>query len=126
MSETAIRGVTRGDSFQIIRTVDNIPEGESVTKAWLTIKLNPGRTDSEAALQKAITIVDVPGTGLITNGSPVGSVDLRFDISGTDWDRIVAGQLYRHDIKILTDGGGIYTCERGTFVADSEITQARS
>jgi len=124
MSDTAIRNVTHGDSFQVIRTVSNIPDGETVSMAWFTLKLLASRPDYQAAMQKTITTDDVIGTGAVVNSSPVGSVDLRFDISGTDWDDVVPGQLYLFDIQLKTTGGGLYTCDRGNFVADSSITGA--
>jgi hypothetical protein len=125
MSETAIRGVVHGDSFQIIRTVGNLPDGETVDKAWLTVKERATDSDADAALSKEITEDDVPGLGLVDNSTP-GSVDLRFDIAPEDWDGVQQAQLYRYDIQIKTSGGGIYTAEIGTIVADEQITRSTS
>lgn len=120
MIESVIRGAIHGNNFKIPRTVNNIPDGETVDKAWFTIKARASQLDVDAAMQKEIT----PASG-VTNSSPVGSVDLEFDISGSDWDNVLPDKLYRYDIQILTDSG-VYTVERGTFLAKSRMTQANS
>lgn len=124
--DSEILGATVGDNFQIMRSIDNIPDGETVSKAWFTVKTSLSLPDSYAKLQKVITEADVVGTGLIENSSPLGSADLRFDLSGADWDNLLGGKLYRYDIQILTSADGIYTVERGTFLANEQSTRATS
>lgn len=124
MNETSIRNVIAGDNFQIVRAVSNLPSGESAVKAWFTVKTKFNQTDAGSELQKTISEDDTPGTGFIENSSPLAYATLRFDIAGADWDTIVAGKLYRYDIKLKTSSGGIYTVENGTFLADEQVTKA--
>lgn len=121
---SAITGIVRGDSFQIIRTVTGLPAGETIAQAWFTIKVSANDTDANAKLQKVITESTSAGTGVITDNVAGSSCSLRFDIGGTDWDLLRAGKSYRYDIQVKTSGGGIYTPEDGTFVAKPEITKA--
>lgn len=122
MSE--LRNITVGDSFQIVRNITSgIPSGETVVKAWFTIKASARDSDAAAKLQKIIT--ETSNTdGQITGNVAGSSATLQFNVGPSDWSLLRAGRTYRYDIQVKTSGGGIYTPEDGTFLAKPEITQA--
>lgn len=121
----AITGITVGDSFQVIRVIaSGIPAGETIVKAWFTIKASVRDLDVAAKLQKIITESTLAGVGMITENVAGSSAILRFDVNPVDWAALRAGKTYRYDIQVKTSGGGIYTPESGTFLATPEVTQA--
>ena len=66
---SSIAGVAAGDALDVKRTVTNIPATQTLTKAWLTLKVN--RFDADAALlQKVITPASVAGVGSLRRKSP--------------------------------------------------------
>lgn len=118
-----------GDDLLIRRTIDRtlsgIPTGVTVTDAWFTVKMAPLITDVDDTvnvLQKQITVTDVPGTGEIEDDG-TGDVDivLRFDLKDED-TRLIGTSHCDYDIQVKTDGGGIYTGERGEIWGTGDVT----
>jgi len=114
-----------GDHARVIRPVTNIPAGDSLSKAWLTVKTSPAtQLDAAAALQLEITSV-LSADGQITDtgaGDTIGS--LTFKISGLDYDELEPTVNYYYDIAVLTAAGVRYTLEIGRVTWAQEVTRA--
>lgn len=96
-----------GDDFYVRKTVDDVPAGRTVAKAWLTIKAEYADADP-GLVQKAITTSDVPGTGQIEDAGASGTAILRFDLEDTDTD--VVGLTERvFDVQVKLDNGNVST-----------------
>ncbi len=122
---TSLRDAVIGNSYQIERTVSNVPAGETVDEAWFTLKRRTTDADMNAAIQKHITPVAVIGQGIIINTSPESeSAILQFNIAPDDWADVLGQVLYVYDIKVLTSGGAVDTFEFGDFVAEGQVTSA--
>lgn len=122
---TSLRDAVIGNSYQIERTVEDVPDGETVDAAWFTLKRRDTDSDANAVLSKAITTADVLTTGTIINASPTsGSAILQFNIGPDDWTAVDGQALYLYDIKLRTSGGAVYTFEFGDFAAEGQITGA--
>lgn len=119
---SAITGIVHGDSFQVIRTVSGVPTGETITKAWFTIKASTSDVDANAKLQKIITESTSAGVGLISDNVAGSSASLRFDVGPADWSLMRATKTYHYDIQVKTSADGIYTLETGTFKSNPEVT----
>ncbi len=120
---TSLRDAVVGNSYQLERTVSDVPDGETVEEAWFTLKRRATDSDESAALQKNITTVSVLGTGVVINSSPATTeAILRFNIGPDDWGDVDGQTLYLYDIKLRTSGGAAYTFESGDFVAETSIT----
>lgn len=115
-----------GDDVSIRRTIDReasgFVSGVTITEAWLTCKLNVTDTDP-GLFQKIITTTDVPGTGEIEDDG-TGDVDMviRFDLLPADTVAIGSTLIRQFDIQVLTNGGQIYTPERGVISAIEQVT----
>lgn len=124
-----ISGFVAGDDLEVRRTITNIPTGQVLTKAWLTIKTKLGDADP-GVLQKAVTTTDAPGTGqIVDDGATDQAGEVRFDLTGTDTALLVPPypkSLYGFDIQVLTSGGKVYTPVKGTIWAEAQVTLASS
>ena len=123
--DSRIRDIVIGDDISIRRTIDRVtsefPTGATITNAWLTCKAN--LTDTDPGLfQKAITTTDVPGTGQIEDDG-TGDVNMvvRFDLLPANTVAI-GTQLREFDIQVKTNGGLIYTPERGNISGVEQVT----
>lgn len=120
---TSLRDAVIGNSYQIERTVSDVPEGETVDAAWFTLKRRATDSDANAAIQKTITTADVLEAGVIINDSPgAGTAILQFNIGPDDWADVLPQTLHEYDIKLRTSGGAVYTFEFGDFAAEGQIT----
>lgn len=129
MTYAQIAGFVLGNDLDVIRSIPNVPAGQTLTKAWLTVKAK--ETDADPGLiQKAITAAAVPGVGQITNNGSGGTGSVTFQLTavdtqpGTNPAGIVAGLPYFYDIKVQTSAGKLYTVETGTIAFTPAITTA--
>lgn len=117
-----IRMNAPGDDFDIIRTITLIPSGDSIAKAWLTVKRHEADTDAAALFQLAITTAST-ASGQITDtgaGDLIGAVT--FKISPTN-SRLVGSTPRHYDIQIKSANGKIFTAESGDIAAGvAEVT----
>lgn len=115
-----------GDDIEVRRTITRIPTGQTVSKAWLTIKTDIAHTDAEAVVQKEIDTNSVAGVGQIENTGGAGTAVLRFELTKTDTKLLAPGKSYYHDVQLLTSAGKISTPFRGKTAAKSQVTLAES
>lgn len=121
-----IAGFVAGDDLEIDRTISNIPSGQHVTAAWLTIKAAATDSDAEAIIQKMINAADTPGVGQVTDdGGTSGIAAVRFDLTADDTQLLVPLQDYVFDLQVETDSGKIYTPDIGVMRAETQVTRAR-
>lgn len=86
------------------RTITTIPSGEIVTKAWLTVKADPG--DADPGLVQLTITASPTAAGVIEEAGVGGTTDavIRFDLQPADTDAIGAHVTRYYDISVLTDG----------------------
>lgn len=114
----------KGDDLDVIRTVTNIPAGQTVTQAWLTVKAAGGGADP-GIFQKDIDSIEDAAQGHITdNGSGDGTAVLKFYLTGTNTKLLTPGQSYDYDIQIKTSANKHYTPEIGKLSCVAEVTLA--
>lgn len=123
----SIDGFVVGDDLEVRRAVTDIPTGQTLTKAWLTIKTSLSQLDSEIT-QKVITTTDVPGTGaILDDGTGDAAGVLRFDLSPADTVKYAKQrirQVFYFDIQVQTSGGKLYTPFKGTVDGEPQVTLA--
>ena len=117
-----ISGFVREDDLDVIRTINGIPSGQSVTDGYMTVKAAGGST----IFQKHITGTAVPGQGQITDdGSGDQIAAVRFELvggPGQDTTQLTAGTPFNYDIQVNTSGGKRYTPETGTITTNEQYT----
>lgn len=118
-------GAVAGDDLDITRSVTSVPATQTLTKAWLTFKVDPYSADP-GLLQKTITSGAVSGVGQITDTGASGTGALLFQLTGTDTLALPIGMPTRYDIKVLTSAGKIYTVEQGSFTSTQRLTTTTS
>jgi len=123
-----ISGFAIGDDLLVRRTINrsasNLPTGVAIASAWLTIKEDESDADP-GLIQKAITTIDVSGTGQIEEDGSASAGDadpiLRFDLTDTDTRSIGTNHRW-YDIQVKTDTGAIYTGEKGEIWGVGDVT----
>lgn len=115
-----IDDIVAGDDYDIVRDVTNVPIGQFLVQAWLTIKEN--HWDASKIIQKVIT-ADISPSGIILD-TGVGDTDaiIRFSLYASDTVNLHEFYEYQYDIQVKTDTGKIYTPESGTLVAHRSVT----
>lgn len=106
-------GIVRGDKFPIRRYLTGIPTGQTVTRAWLTVKLNKTDLDAAAIFQKEIVVGTVVDVGEIEDAGGTGVATLRFDLTAVNTRAMTAGERYYYDMQVLLSGGNVRTFETG-------------
>lgn len=125
--DSTIEDFVVGDDLKIVRTVTTIPAGDSLAKAWLTVKRRESQTDAEATFQKVITGSYAAGQGHITDsgaGDTIGG--LFFELLAADTVLLTGDVSYYFDVQVKTANGAIYTPEKGTLTGRKQVTQATS
>lgn len=106
------RGIVRGDAFSLTRTIPNVPSGDTIASAKLTLKTNISDADPGLfQLTGSVTTAGTTGLGLVT-----------FAFSAANTLLMVQDQPYYFDIQITMTGGNILTIEQGTTSASYQVT----
>ncbi len=113
-----------GDNQPIDFTLTSWPSGQTLAKAYLTIKKNrDGATDTDALVQKEIT-TSAGAQGAITSTS--GTAAGYFNILPADYANLVAGVAYEYDIQVINSSGALYTPIDGTITFKKDVTKKTS
>jgi len=119
---STITGFVKGDDLDIVRTVTNIPAGQVLTEARLTVR-SPDL--SAIIFSKVITSSLVAGAGQISDTGADGTGVLTFQLTGGTAGNTVnltPSTLFPFDIQLKTDANKHYTPEVGTISAVAEVT----
>lgn len=114
-----------GDDYDVEREVVNVPSGDALLEAWLTIKKSEFDPDADAVIQKHITETLSPGVGQITEtGDSVGAVgNLVFQLTAADTALLDPYEQYSYDIQVKTINNKLFTRESGILVPQGQITR---
>lgn len=118
----SISGFSAGEDLQVEREVTDIPEGQVLALAWLTVKAKASDTDADAVIQKRATPAPMVGVGVIVNEPANSRAVVTFDLLATDTSQLTPGTAYFYDIKVKTDIGRSKRLEWGAITADTPIT----
>jgi hypothetical protein len=122
----SIAGIVAGNDLDVNRTVPGIPNGQTLTKAWLTLKADLSVADAQALLQKVILPGAVAGQGQITDVGAGGTGQLLFQLADTETLALPVDTPTPYDIKVLTSAGKVYTVEKGLYLATGQVTKSIS
>lgn len=119
---STITGFVKGDDLDIVRTITNIPAGQVLSEARLTVR----SVDLSTILfTKTITSSLVAGQGQISDTGADGTGVLTFQLTGGISGNTVTltpGTNFPFDIQLKTDANKHYTPEVGTITAVQEVT----
>ncbi len=122
-----ISGFVVGDDVEVYRTIGNVPAGETIVKAWLTVKASITDLDGAALIQKAITASMNATEGVIADTGGSGTAIVRFFLTSTNTAALgnpARGVgAFPYDIQLKTSSGKIFTAEIGTITAVAQVTQ---
>lgn len=120
--DVSISGFVVGDNLTIRRTITGL-EGSALALAWFTLKTYPAQDQEDAALQKRITVDNVPGVGRIEAAGGGGDDGvLRFDLTAAE-TAALKDRSYVYDIQVKLADETVYTLEVGTFQLTADVTQ---
>lgn len=120
-----LRPIVRGDTRKIQRTFTGLPSGETIAKAWLTVKTTPSASDP-GLFQVEITTT-LTSAGQITDATSTdGQIGMYFIISGTNSTLATGGAEYLYDIQVKTSTNTIHTLVMGTVTFYDGVTAASS
>jgi hypothetical protein len=108
-----IDNFTVGDDLDIVRTVGDIPSGQTIARAWFTVKVF--EASPNALFQKEIT-TSLSDDGIITDD------ELTFTLTTDDTALLSGDNRQWYDIEIETSAGKRYTPERGTITGKVNIS----
>lgn len=111
----------RGDDIPVVRRYVDLPAGDPIIKARLTVKATESPSDP-GVFALLITTVN-NAAGIISDGT-TPEIVLQFLISKVNSLLLTAGTTYYYDIQVTSTGGYDYTCEKGTIKLEQQITQA--
>jgi hypothetical protein len=122
-----IDNLVQGDKLDIIRTIGTLPG--AISKAWFTVRTRANLdqlTDTTTVVfQKAITTVNVPGVGVISDDGAGGTATVRFELRNADTKLVVGDTLYFYDIQvIMASDGEPYTPEVGKIKTVKDRTKS--
>lgn len=115
-----IKNIVAGDNLDVIRTVGNLPGGQTLVKAWFTVRRRT--TSANFTFQKAITTSVIVGQGQITDIGTSGVATIRFDLQPADTVLLTFRKVFFFDIQVKTDLGRIFTPELGRIRAEVQRT----
>lgn len=125
--DSTISNFVAGDDVKITRTITAVPAGDSLVKAWLTVKKSESHADADAIFQKAITTSYSLGQGHITdNGAGDTSAAIFFELTAANTALLRGDVDYYFDIQVKTANGAINTPEKGTITFRAQVTQTTS
>jgi hypothetical protein len=120
-----LRPIVKGDTRKIQRTFTGLPAGETITKAWLTVKSTPAASDP-GLFQVEITATET-SSGQVTDATSTdGQIGMFFIISGTNSALATGGAEYLYDIQVKTSTNTIHTLVMGTVTFYNGVTAASS
>jgi hypothetical protein len=122
--DSTIDNFVVGDDLKVDRTISNIPQDDTVVKAWFTVKRFSSQLDADALFQKSISTGYVQNQGQITDAGASGTASLFFELNAAVTSLLQAGVAYLFDIQVKTANGAIYTPESGTITGTAQITLA--
>lgn len=121
--DTLDKPLVVGDDYTVRRSVVDLPEDDTVTDAWLTLKTGlPGDDDAPIILAKHIAEAEVLGVGMIQTDSL--GVELIFEITAAESSALDPHERHIYDIQVLTSNGKRLTRERGYVTPKAQITTA--
>jgi hypothetical protein len=104
---------TVGDDLDIVRTVSAIPDGQTIVRAWFTVKVF--EASPTALFQKEIT-TSLSDDGIISDN------ELTFTLTPDDTALLSGDNRQWYDIQVETSAGKFYTPERGTITGRVNIS----
>ena len=120
-----LKPIVRGDTRKIQRTFTGLPVGETISKAWLTVKSTPAASDP-GLFQVEITATET-SSGQVTDATSTdGQIGMYFIISGTNSALATGGAEYLYDIQVKTSTNTIHTLVMGTVTFYNGVTAATS
>lgn len=122
---STIDNIVQGDDCFVIRDISNIPAGQQLVDAWLSIKEN--HWDTSAVITKHITTVSSADGHIVDSGQTDTLGLIQFKLASTDTTDLHAYYTYVFDIQVKTTGASgtsIFTPESGTLYVHPSITAA--
>lgn len=115
-----IKSKIAGDDLRVSVTVTGIPIGQTIIKAWLTIKNEKSDADNQAIVQKSVT------SGFVHSGSDPVTATFNLDLSAADTAACNPQVSYDYDIQVKTNTGLIDTPIIGQIAFEQGVTAATS
>ncbi len=121
-----IKEFVAGDDLDVIRTIGNLPAGQTIAKAWFTVKTEANLLldDTNIVFQKIITPANVLGEGQVTDIGISGIGAVIFELTDVDTAKLTAKTVFFFDIQVLTSAEKLFTPELGRIRAEIQRTRS--
>lgn len=114
--------VVAGNDLDEDRTVGNVPLGQTVAEAWLSIKLRATDPDNEAVIQKHITTASSDEGVVVDEDADDGTAMLTFFLTAEETLTLDPSIRYVYDIQVFTSADKTYTGEVGVVTVKQKVT----
>jgi hypothetical protein len=116
-----IADFVNGDDLEIQRDI-TIPSGTLITNAWFMVKHSVLDDDTEALIDKSVTVSFLADVGYIQdNGVSDYIARIIFFLTPTDTNILTPFSEYPYSVKVKLDTGRVYTPERGVIIANPAV-----
>lgn len=116
--EIFLKGKVAGDGLRLKVTVPKIPAGQTVVKAWMSIKNKATDSDVAAIVLKVLT------SGFVHTGTDPVTCTFTIDYTAAETGLCKPKVTYDYDIKVLTSAGIPDTPIIGQIVFQQGSTRA--
>ena len=123
VSNGRIDDFVAGDDLEVERMITAIPEGITITTAWLMVKRKYTDSDVKAIISKTITSNNTAGIGWIEDTGATGEGTLRFYLTPEDTALLNPLSEYPYSIKIKLSNGIVNTPEVGIITSIPAVKQ---
>jgi len=119
---TRIDSITYGNYAEIERTIQLVPSGQTLIRAWFTVKRQYSDPDTDAPIAKTITTTADALHGQITdNGAGDTQGTLVFTLQPSETGLLQPYADYVYDIKVLVTNNKPYTPESGIICIQPSV-----
>lgn len=118
MKRLDIKGKVAGDDLRVKVTLTGIPSGQTIVKAWLTIKGKKTDLDNQAIVQKVMT------SGFSHTGTDPVTATWSYDLTAAETANCKPQVTYEYDCQVKTSMGLIDTPISGQITFEQGVTSA--
>lgn len=122
--DQTIRERVVGDDLDVLRTVEDIPSGLTLAKAYFTVKADLTDPDGSAVVQKTVTTAS-GADGQIEDAGADGTGTIRFILDNADTDAM-GNRWLDYDVVVVYSNGKSETLEVGQVYLEVGVTDAQS
>lgn len=123
--DSIIDDLVVGNAYALTRTITAVPSGDTLARAWWTVKRSEYDADADAIFQVEVTST-LAAAGQITDTGADNTGAVTLNATAAQTGKLIPKRIYAWDLQVLTTEGHVYTPESGSLIAHRRITRDSS